>query len=262
MNKFVSTAFTWVLIVAVSKPAFAQESWAEVLPGSQLPPSEPSSLTAPEAPQGGLTFFNDRAVFTATGAVLVTENFDGSLIGPAEVCSWTAPLNSLTNDSCFATGGVVAGQELDIIVSGGGGNYVILTSGFLGVSTDAVGPSSFVDDAVFNFNPPVTAVGFDVIGDLTGSVNLNVEIFDDNGNSLGITTASGSNPGTFFGVTSSIPIGRIETVEPNGNGELFSDLVFGNLSFGPPPVVPTLGQLSLLLLSLVMAGFAVIFIRR
>jgi len=229
VNLLKSSALTLPLLMALSAPISAQQSWSEVAPGSQLPPREALPLGPPAAPQGGLTFFNDRVLFVATGATLVQENFDGSLVAPNNVCANTPALNSTTNDTCFATGGVVAGQELDVIVDGGGGNYVILTTGFLGVTADVVGPSSFTDHAVWRFDPPVTAVGFDVVGDLIAAVNVDINIFDVGGNMLGTTTSAGTNPGTFFGVTSTTPIGRIETVEPAGGGELFSGLVFGDL---------------------------------
>jgi hypothetical protein len=212
-----------------------------------------------------VTYFTDRVAFQATGATLTTENFDSSLVAAGSVCSGSPPLNSLTNDACYAPGDLVPGWELDIALNGATGLYVLLTDNFLGNTGNAIGPNSFPEGAIFRFDPPVNAVGFDVIGDLVGLVNIGITIYDATGTVIDTTSSTGSLAGQFWGVTSTTPIGRIETVDPDPNGgELFSRMEFGNLGtpLGEARELPSSNTFGALLLAALLAGLGVWFVRR
>jgi hypothetical protein len=247
-----------------SAEASAQQAWSEVSPGTVATPGTPST---PAAPTGGpgVTYFNDRMTFQGAGTILTSENFDSSLTPPANVCNAAPPLNSLTNDACYAPGDLQPGWELDILLAGASGDYVLLTDGFLGNTGNAVGPNSFAEGAIFRFDPAVNAVGFDVIGDLAGPVNIGITVYDAAGNVLGTSSSAGSVGGTFWGVTSTTPIGRIETVDPDPNGgELFSRMQFGNLGVpaAEPRELPSGGTFGSLLLAAMLAGLGLWFVRR
>jgi hypothetical protein len=78
------------------------------------------------------------------------------------------------------------------------------------------------------FVPPVTAVG----GELVSYFNpdtVNIEVFDENDVSLGTTTAASSpGDGTFWGVASSVPIGRINMLTPTNQAEGMDNVTFGS----------------------------------
>lgn len=256
--------FALTLIFALlALPAAAQVTQYSDVPAGTAPLGGDPAPPIDRAPEGGLTFYNVLADFEAAAPGLPTETFAGNLIGANNVCSDFPPLDDTTNDACFAAGGVIPGFQLDIIPSGGSGQYVLLTAPFLGIGITAVGPNTFTEDTIVRFDPPVNAVGFDMVGDLITPVAANIDFYDAADQLLGSAVANGSINGTFFGATSDTPIARIEMLEPMGGGELF-----GNLTFGPvaPPVptieVPTLGQYGLAALLLLLVGTGVFYLRR
>jgi hypothetical protein len=207
--------------------------YSDVPLGTQ-PGSSSGGQTEPADSVRSLTFWTDRTLFDAAFPGLPTEDWSGTLVPAAGVESCTPPLNAATNDACFATGSVLPGVELDVIINGGGGEYVVLGVGFLGNTVVLVGPNSFTDDLVLNFDPAVRAMGFDVVNPNGGGFTYNVEIFGTSG-SLGTTTVTDGVEGNFWGVDSD-DVGGITSVVFDGGGLVDNAETTALVTFGGDPV--------------------------
>jgi uncharacterized repeat protein (TIGR01451 family) len=197
------------------------EHYTDFVYGASAP--SPSNVPPGNANPMGLTIYTDRPTFDGDNPGLPVEDFEGNILPPNNVTACNRPLNSSTNDPCFSTGGVLDGIELDIGLNGGSGQYVVLTQGFLGVTSDVVGPNTFVEHAIWRFNPPVDAVGMDFVWPL-GAGTVNIEVRDAGGAVLGTDT---QNAPTFWGVSSSVPIGEI-FIDDGGTGDLYDNVAFGS----------------------------------
>ena len=222
-----------LLIAATAGLATAQDKYTD--PGL-VPTTQTAPIVGDYKPIGTLTFYADRGSFQAANPGLPLEDFTGTIVPPNNVCSDVPPLNSATNDACFPAGGVIPGFDLDVTIDTGGGAYVVLTVGFLGVSCISVGPNSFSDELDLDFSPAVMAAAFDLYTPLGGGEPYVIEVFGPGG-SLGSTPATGGGlGGSFFGVDTVDPggISRIEVREGiDGTGELICDFEFGGV---PVPV--------------------------
>ena len=224
---------TMVAAAGISSADQPFEQWSAVPPGT---PSTPSA-GGPSTPGGqieALTFWNDRGAFNAAFPGLPTENWSGTIVPAGGVASCAPPLNSTTNDACFTTGSVLPGIELDINVTTGGGQYVVLGVGFLGNVNILVGPNSFVDDLIFNFNPAVRAAGFDLVNPMTAGQTYNVTISGPGG-VIGTTTAVDGPEGNFWGVDSTDVGGITSIVFDGGGSDVHSELT-ALVTFGGEPV--------------------------
>jgi hypothetical protein len=156
------------------------------------------------------------------------------MTGAGNVCTGYSPLDATNVGSCFGSGEILSGIEFNTSTVD---DYVLLTTGFLGAPFNVVGPNTFTDDSQFIFDPPVSAVGMDLVLGLVGSPTvLNIDIFDENGALLASTTSpSPAVALSFWGVSSDTPIGKIEFSSTDSAGaELFGNIAFG--SYAPVPV--------------------------
>jgi hypothetical protein len=205
-----------------------------VPPGTPTPPyaggpSNPGNQTE------SLSYWTDRAAFNVAFPGLPTEDWSGTSVAAGSVGSCLPPLNSATNDACFTPGSVLPGIELDIhMTPTGTGEYVVLGVGFLGNTNVLVGPNTFVDDLILNFNPAVRAVGFDLVNPMTPGQVYNVEIFGPGG-SLGITTATDGSEGNFWGVDST-DVGGITSIVFDGGEDGSHSELTTLVTFGGDPV--------------------------
>jgi hypothetical protein len=224
---------TMVAAAGVSVADQPFEQWSAVPPGTASTPA----AGGPSTPGGqieALTFWNDRAAFNAAFPGLPTEDWSGTIVPAGGVASCLPPLNSATNDACFTTGSVLPGLELDVSVAGGGGEYVVLGVGFLGNTNVLVGPNSFVDDLVFNFNPAVRAAGFDLVNPGTPGQVYNVTIYGPGG-VIGTTTAVDGAEGNFWGVDST-DVGGITSIVFDGGADSGHAELSALVTFGGEPV--------------------------
>ncbi|HEX5123376.1 MAG TPA: hypothetical protein VFV97_09010, partial [Rhodanobacteraceae bacterium] len=189
-------------------------------------------------PKGALQFFTDEAAFDAALGVpsnLTTVTFDeGAPVGPfPTLCG--EPMGTTSNDVCFTPGQLAPGFG---ITSTSGDGIIIFPNGFLGPgqATRAVGATDFADATIVSFAPSISAAAADVYGGLSTNP-VDVEVFDENGNSLGTTVvpqgATRDVP-TFFGVISATAIGKITFNAENDNGELIDNLQFRAAGALPP----------------------------
>lgn len=218
---------------------------APLLPGSQAtassswhgytPASRPASRPAPRTPtvqeagpQGSLQLFHDPVAFEAAigDTPLVVEDFDGGLTPPAGMAECLPPINSSSDNECFAPGQLVDGFSVS---TGTGGLLVTLGAEFLGPghTSTVVGANSWDDTTLVLFDEPASAGAMDVYeGAFSGPVDI--RIFDAGDNLLGTTTVTPSANDTpvFFGFISQTPVGRIELEGQFGGGELIDNLRF------------------------------------
>ncbi len=262
--RFLSILVLTLIVLGVTAMASAQEvvqsytEWAEA--GSPVLPTVGSGTPGPTTNFGGLTFYTDRGTFQGgCGQPLALEDFSNTLVPPNGVLGCDpGPLNSATNNNCFATGGVIDGFTLSSSIPAE--DLVVITPPFLGVTKVTVGPNTFGDDSEFAFSPAVDAVGVEIVGPLA-NFTVDIEVFDASDNSLGTTTSPAGLPASFWGVTSTIPIGRIVVTDPLGGAELYSDLEFGSCAVDDPLAIPTLGWQAMLIMMLGL-GLASFFLMR
>lgn len=220
------------VLAASAGMALAQDKFTDpgLVPGAPFPVD--SKLTT----LGSLTFYPDRATFQAANPGLPLEDFSGTSVPGGGIAACTPPLDSTTNDACFAAGSVIPGFSLGVFVDGGGGDYVVLNNA-LGMPCVGVGPNSFVDDTDFDFSPAVMAAAMDLFTPLGGGEPYVFEVFGPGG-SLGSVPVTGGGTGpSFFGVDTvdSGGITRIEIREGvDSTGDILCDLEFGGT---PVPVM-------------------------
>ena len=189
-------------------------------------------------PRGALQFFTDEAAFDAALGVpanLTIENFDGGAnVSPfPTLCG--EPMGSTSNDVCFTPGQLAPGFG---ITSTSGDGIIIFPNGFLGPNapTRQVGATDFADATIVSFSPSISAAAADVYGGLSSNP-VDVEVFDESGNSLGTTVlppAATRDTATFVGVISPVAIGKITFNAENGAGELIDNLEFRAAGLLPP----------------------------
>lgn len=211
------------------------DRWSSVPPGSVASPPAGGPSNSGGSTEA-LTFWNDRASFEAMFPGLPTEDFSGTLVAAGDITSCDPPFNAATNNACFAPGSIMPGVEIDIQVRDPGSSMqlVVIGSGALGNVNVLVGPNSFVDDIVFNFNPAVRAAGFDLVNPLSAGQVYNVEIIGPGG-SLGFTTATDGGEGNFWGVDSTDVGGITSIVFDGGVSDVHSELAT-LVIFGGDPV--------------------------
>jgi subtilisin-like proprotein convertase family protein len=190
------------------------------------------------APVGGPVYYTDRATFEADNPGLPVEDWEDTLVAPGAIAGCPAPFDASTSNACFAPGAVLPGlavQDNPLNDTGGGSpdGLVALGVGFAGSASDQVAANTFIDSFELLFDPPVTAVGGELVHYLGASQTINITIFDENDVQIGSTTGTGtSGAGTFWGVFSDVPIGRINmlSIAPAGDGAEGMD----NVTFGTP----------------------------
>ena len=231
-----SILFT-VGMLAASVASAAGSSWSQMQPQAVPNAGRTASIGAPT---GGLQSFADQASFDAAvgdTSGLSSESFDNGLTDPGAVGTCNEPVNSESNDACFAPGDLVAGFSM---TSSSGGGIVVLGGGFLGGGqpSPVIGANTFTDSTNVAFDPPVTAIAASYF-DGVAAGEITFEAFDGDGNSLGTATAQppGTDTGVFLGVTSGTPIASITFTAANDGGELFDDLQFGDVQTGPTDVI-------------------------
>ena len=191
-----------------------------------------------------LISFNNRIAFNAAEPGLPVETFEKNLQPNNSLALFSEPLNSTSNNIAFAPGSILPGISLSVFP---GTVLVLLAQGFLGASSDVVGPNVFVEDLVLDFAPAVNAVGFDLLALLNpGPVSVNVF---GTGSVLGSFPLVLSATPTFFGVVStSEPIFQITVTETSAAavGELIDNVAFGAVAEPTALALVASGLLALL----------------
>lgn len=172
--------------------------------------------------------YASRAAFVADNAGLSLEDFEGGNVDPDGIVTFSAPLTSQTANGAFPSGIVpgvnisgTAGSDLALV----GANFFDLGE----PGSQAVGADSLASNTTISFTGTVTAVGFDILG----GGDITVRLFDQAGGTILSTVVAAEPTGAFFGATSSVPIGRVELIEAEQQGELLDNIAFGNAGVAP-----------------------------
>lgn len=182
------------------------------------------------------TFFSDRANFEAQAPGLTMEDFSRDTSGDdpnSLAAGFVGPLSSTLNSVVYTPGDIEPGVNINdgALEALGYGR-----TGFFGITaTDEFLFSNQNLDGIglnFDFLPGVNAVGMDFFAENNIINNMMIDVFDTLGGALDSTVVVDSLSGVFFGVISSVEIGRIriEAIRVDGGGRNVE--VVDNLSFG------------------------------
>lgn len=266
------------MATAMAVPAFAQTdlvSYAQ-LNGTGATGAQPP-VVSPNPSGSSLTFYPDRGAFD--GVIPVAnqscEDFEDSNIADGSIAGFPSPLDSTTNTAEFPPGSIVAGltiQDNPLNDTGGGSadGLVAVGNTAVGATSDLVLANTFVDSLDMLFAGGVDGVAMDVFS-FTAGGTVSVTVFDTSDNLLGSTMVAGApGVGGFLGVSSAIPIGRINLDSLDGTGaneaEGGDNICFGNgggVIDPPDPVeVPAMSSAGFVLLGSFLLGVAAFSLRR
>jgi hypothetical protein len=250
-----SAIFATGMLVA-SAAAAGSGAWSDTARPLAPGAGRTASVSAPH--RGTLEVFTDQVSFdTAVGdpGALASETFDGGATGAGGINTCNEPVNSASNDVCFAPGDLVDGFDL---TSTSGGGIIALGAEFLGPgqTSTVVGANTFTDSTIVTFTTPVAAFSADLY-DGVGAGEITIEAFDDSSASLGTATATpaGTDAPVFLGIISATPVASITITAAADGGELLDNLRFGEVGGagddtifkdgfdgGPAPVAPTVAK--------------------
>ncbi|MFC3192847.1 hypothetical protein ACFODZ_01210 [Marinicella sediminis] len=235
------------------------QSWTN---NNEAPNNQPP-VEAPEAFLGGLTTFTTLADLQNALSTSFTEDFSNTLIGPSDVGGCGPVINSTTASACFNAGAVIDGFNVNTEAAG---DVVVLTVGFNGITSNAVGADTFTDVTQITFpGGDVQGVGFDAYIGFTPA-DLTISAFDASDALIGsyVVSGIGALPDSrFTGFTSPVPISRVTLQTAGDGGDLLSNLIFGGTQpLGPPPAVNALSTPATILLLLSMLVMGSVLVRR
>lgn len=193
------------------------------------------SATSPGTISNGLVIYSDRAIFDATAPGLPIEDWEEGFISTEGYTFCVPPVSAGSNDACFTPGEVLTGLEYADDPLGGKDHVAVGGPGFYSLPTTHMFTNYPEESTNLTFAPAVTAIGLD----LTASAEFDtytISIFSADGGLITTvnTTTGGTGSLTFWGVTSSIPIGRLNLNAVSS--EFMDNVTFGNV---PPPPTNT-----------------------
>jgi subtilisin-like proprotein convertase family protein len=189
---------------------------ARPLPTTAATPTISYTPFVPTDTISNVLYYKDRALFDSVFPGLPVEDFENGLWADAGVTSCPAPFDALTNNTCFAPGGILPGirfQDNPLNESGGGSpnGLVGVGAGIYGSISKNIVANSFNDSFEIYFDPPVNAVGMDVTHFTLNDVAVQIVLYDAIVNApIATSSVIARNDGSFWGVYSPVPIGRIE----------------------------------------------------
>ena len=257
-DKLCLLAVLMVVMVVVLAPApMSAQDRVSDSPKPDAPPiGHPSGQGFTERTEGVLTFYGDRPTFDATFPGLPIEDFENGFAPPGGIQTCPSPIDENTNNACFAPGGILPGIEFATTGPGGAIDFVLMGAGFFGNASQAIVANYFVESTIINFPPDtVGAVGFDCHSIFSAST-ATIDIFGPTG-PLGSTTASCTNAGAFFGVSSTVTsITQILIDSQTDQAEGYDNVAFG------AGAVPTMPSWAMLVLVLVLLAIPTVLLRR
>lgn len=166
------------------------------------------SATVCAAPGQTLTFYTDKALFTAAAPNLDTETFEkGRVAGDTHYSFCHDPYDITTADACWSPGDIVYGLSIG---SSDANGTLILGANFYGNPTIVTSAGNTPTAATeVGFTVGTLASGMNLFSD-SGSHPVSISVYGSGDTLLGGTTATSSFSGSFFGVVSSSRISRIE----------------------------------------------------
>ena len=195
-------------------------------------PTEPLAHLTADTNGPTLTFFTSRSDFLTQFPDLPLEDFEAGRVPDANVVGCPGPLDATSDNLCFSRGDIKPGIRFNSDhhhgQNEGGQELALLGTGF-------GGPTTFVID----FTTSVTAVGMDLVS--YSNDICQITIFGQNAVLLGSTRAPCTTVGTFWGLSSSELISRIQVFSPQYQFEGVDNVSFGTAAAPPPPPVANPG---------------------
>jgi hypothetical protein len=147
-----------------------------------------------------------RPNFQAGCPAAVNEDWEGSFFGPNSVSACAECVSNTNGGGCWPNGELLPGFEGCAHIYG---QWVVLTTGFLGVQSTIVGPNYFADDMTFYFEDS-TGAGWDTMSPF-GSISCTITTYGVGGVQIhqDTITTGVTSPGMFYGVICDQPIERI-----------------------------------------------------
>jgi len=180
------------------------------------------------------TYYVDRATFQTANPGLALEDFETPLWPPGSAALEGCPEPADANGSagCYDPGELLAGFSMTSPGAGTPGAELVLIEGAAGFGTPSgvvLGSNTFTAITRIDFDPPVAAIGFDIITVLTGNP-VTINLYDAAGTPFASqTSVPGGAAGSFWGVDSDTPIAAIEISDDTGaDVELLDDMEFGD----------------------------------
>ncbi len=204
--------------------------------------------------QAGLIYYSDRGVFSSAAPGLPVEDFELGNVASGSVVGCPSPLDSTSNNACFATGSILPGIQFASSSNPVDG-IALVGPGFYGPPSKAIFANYFVDTLSINLLAPANAIGFDVYSLFVGST-IQISIYAPGGTLLGSASVLASTAPAFFGVISDGgPIGSLTLASLSGQAEGIDNVAFGNASAAiPEPGTLSLLGVALLVLPLLRRG--------
>jgi len=242
--------FTSVLVLAVVAASLA-------LPGVAQAQDEVSDYDSPGIPigapgnglvtegNGACTMYADRGTFDAAFPGLPVEDFEEGVIADGGVAGFPMPLDASTSNAIFSPGDILPGLQITATGGTAAQELVILGTGFNGNPSKQVIANTFVEASIVNFSPGVGATGMDLLSHFAADT-LTVDIYGAGG-LIESVNASGTNAGSFFGVSNCPePITQIVINSPTNQAEGADNIAFGTGA-------PTTGTMGMILLVAILA---------
>lgn len=243
----------------------AQVNLTDVSPGGDRAEAQDQLTTQEIIDIGNLRFYTEAAEFNQECPVLAFEDFEDTDVPPNSTVGCPEPMNSQSNDLCYAAGALIPGFSITTRNAVTPGSEIVLaTPPFMGLTNVAVGANTVNDDTIITFTDTVNSAGLLLVGAL-GATTVEVEVYGINNTFLGSIFVDALDPnGTFIGVQATQGIiERIELIE-NGasNAELMYDLSFGLCNFSTTRAIPTLSEWGLIAMVGIIGIVGLIAIRK
>jgi hypothetical protein len=180
----------------------------------------------------GIIVYNDRASFDASAPGLPLEDWEEGTATDGGFTFCVPPVSISSNDACFASGEVLPGIEYADDPFGGEDHVAVGGPGFYGVPTLHMFTNYPEESTNLSFSPAVTAIGLDLMGS-SGFDTFTLSLYTPDGGLITSFTTTSGEVGilTFWGVTSSVPIGRLNMSAISS--EFVDNVAFGTIA--PPP---------------------------
>lgn len=183
-----------------------------------------------------LTFFTDRAAFSAQFPTLGLEDFElgGAPFGSALNCP--GPLDATSGNACFSPGEIKPGIRFNSEQPNSGIELALIGAGLFQAPSQRLVATNFQQAFIIDFTAgDVKTTGMDLVVPVGGST-CQIDVFGASG-LLASTTAPCTNPGSFWGVSSDQAITRIRISTPDAS-EGVDNVAFGAGGGGGTPGPP------------------------
>jgi PKD repeat protein len=171
------------------------------------------------------TFYTDRATFLAQFPDLLLEDFEKGHVPDNDVRACPGPLDSSSDNSCFAPGDLKPGVRYNSELPAGGAEIALVGRGFVGAPSKNIVAGEFPDAFIIDFTGDVTAAGMDLVAYYVADV-CQIDVFGQGGLIVS-TTAPCTGQGAFWGVSTTEAITRIRIFSPTGQAEGVDNISFG-----------------------------------